>query len=57
MTVPKVPSYLAEVTPADWAFALLERTRQGQIAIPPHPRHRNKNLPVIVVYDDSDLWE
>lgn len=57
MTNPKVPPYLCEVNPAEWAFALLERTRQGQIAIPPHPRHRGENLSVFLAYDDSDLWE
>ncbi len=44
MNAPKVPSYLSEVNPAEWAFILLQRTRAAHTAT------------VWVIYDDSDLF-
>lgn len=57
MTATNLPPYLCEVNPAEWAFTLLKRTRDGLVAIPPHPRHRNENLSVFLAWDDSDLYQ
>ena len=56
MTIPKVPPYLSVVNPAEWAFILLKRTRAARCIIPQAYRPRNRNWPVFVAYDDSDLF-